>query len=73
MASKFTAGMKNFVEVLNQMWDAFAAGPYNALPLTGGTLTGSLTVDGSAALINLSGGSSPPRPPPKPPERLRSP
>ena len=40
MASKFTAGMKNFVEVLNQMWDAFAAGPYNALPLTGGTLSG---------------------------------
>ncbi|OBV41701.1 hypothetical protein, partial [Janthinobacterium psychrotolerans] len=43
MASKFTAGMKNVVEVLNQMWDAFAAGPYNALPLTGGTLTGPLT------------------------------
>ena len=43
MASKFTAGMKNVVEVLNQMWDAFAAGPYNALPLTGGTLTGIVT------------------------------
>ena len=42
MASKFTAGMKNFVEVLNQMWDAFAAGPYNALPLTGGQLTGAV-------------------------------
>jgi len=40
MASKFYAGMKNVVEVLNQMWEAFAAGPYNALPLTGGTLTG---------------------------------
>lgn len=43
MANKFTAGMKNVVEVLNQMWDAFAAGPYNAVPLTGGTMTGSLT------------------------------
>ncbi|WP_426076872.1 hypothetical protein [Janthinobacterium sp. PSPC3-1] len=43
MASKFTAGMKNVVEVLNQMWDAFAAGPFNALPLTGGALTGPLT------------------------------
>lgn len=40
MANKFTAGMKNVVEVLNQMWAAFAAGPYNALPLTGGVLTG---------------------------------
>lgn len=43
MASKFTAGMKNVVEVLNQMWDAFAAGPYNALPLTGGNLSGPVT------------------------------
>ena len=42
MASKFTAGMKNVVEVLNQMWDAYAAGPFNALPLTGGTMTGPL-------------------------------
>lgn len=42
MASKFKAGMLNFIEVLNQMWDAFAAGPYNALPLTGGTMTGAL-------------------------------
>lgn len=40
MASKFLPGMKNVLEVLNQMWDAFAAGPYNALPLTGGVLTG---------------------------------
>ena len=43
MASKFLPGMKNVLEVLNQMWDAFAAGPYNALPLTGGTMTGPLT------------------------------
>jgi len=42
MASKFLPGMKNVLEVLNQMWDAFAAGPYNALPLSGGTMTGPL-------------------------------
>lgn len=42
MANKFTAGMTNFVDVLNQMWNAFAAGPYNALPLTGGNLTGAV-------------------------------
>lgn len=42
MANKFKAGMLNFIEVLNQMWDSFAAGPYNALPLTGGTMTGPL-------------------------------
>lgn len=42
MASKFKAGMLNFIEVLNQMWDAFAAGPYNALPLTGGTVSGTV-------------------------------
>ena len=41
--ARFTAGMKNVVELLNQMWDAFAAGPYNALPLTGENLTGSVT------------------------------
>ena len=43
MASKFYAGMKNVVEALNEMWAAFAAGPYNALPLSGGTMTGPLT------------------------------
>lgn len=43
MASKFYAGMKNVVEALNEMWAAFAAGPYNALPLTGGTPTGPIT------------------------------
>lgn len=48
MASKFLPGMKNVLEVLNQMWDAFAAGPYNALPLTGGMLTGTVV---STALI----------------------
>lgn len=40
MASKFLPGMKNVLEVLNQMWDAFAAGPFNALPSVGGSLTG---------------------------------
>ena len=43
MASKFLPGMKNVLEVLNQMWDAFAAGPYNAVPLSGGTMTGPLS------------------------------
>jgi hypothetical protein len=42
MANKFTVGMRNLVEVLNQMWDAFAAGPYNAVPLTGGRMSGTL-------------------------------
>lgn len=42
MASKFYAGMKNVVQELNEMWAAFAAGPYNALPLTGGILSGPL-------------------------------
>jgi hypothetical protein len=42
MANKFKAGMLNFIEVLNQMWDAFAAGPYNAVPLTGGRMSGTL-------------------------------
>lgn len=40
MANKFKAGMMNFIEVLNQMWDAFVVGPFNALPLTGGSLSG---------------------------------
>lgn len=42
MANKFKAGMLNFIEVLNQMWDAFVVGPYNALSLAGGALTGRL-------------------------------
>ena len=52
MAIKFKAGMLNFIEVLNQMWDAFAAGPYNALPLVGGNLTGPLT---STSSISAAG------------------
>jgi len=50
MANKFAAGMRNVVEVLNQMWDAFAAGPYNALPLTGGMLIGPLTTTSTIAV-----------------------
>ena len=53
MASKFYAGMKNVVEVLNQMWDAFAAGPYNALPLTGGALTGPVTTNSTVTAVRL--------------------
>ena len=62
MASKFTAGMTNFVQVLNEMWDKFAAGPFNALPLTGGTLTGPvvsgarITADSLAATTFISAG-----------------
>lgn len=43
MANYFYDGMQNVNERLNQLYAAFAAGPYNALPLTGGTLTGPLT------------------------------
>ncbi|WP_219119122.1 hypothetical protein, partial [Janthinobacterium sp. UMAB-56] len=40
MADYFYDGMPNVNERLNLLYTAFAAGPYNALPLTGGTLTG---------------------------------
>jgi hypothetical protein len=53
MANKFKAGMLNFIEVLNQMWDAFAAGPYNGLPLTGGTLTGPVSSTTSISAATL--------------------
>ena len=43
MANFFYDGMPNVNECLNALYTAFAAGPYNALPLTGGTLTGPLT------------------------------
>lgn len=57
MASKFLPGMKNVLEVLNQMWDAFAAGPYNALPLTGGALSGSVTSTSFIAATALYAGN----------------
>lgn len=40
MADKFYDGMPNVNEKLNEMDRAFAAGPYDALPKTGGNLTG---------------------------------
>lgn len=40
MADKFYDGMPNVNDKLNELDRAFAAGPYNALPLTGGTLSG---------------------------------
>ena len=61
MADFFYDGMPNVNERLNQLYVAFAAGPYNALPLSGGTLTGSLTIDvkgGVSSAITLSSGAS---------------
>lgn len=52
MANKFFPRMPNLVEVLNQMWNAFAAGPFNALPLIGGVLTGLLTAPAITAVRN---------------------
>lgn len=43
MADVFLDGMPNVNEELNKMQRAFAAGPYNALPLTGGNLTGAVS------------------------------
>ncbi|KAB0331785.1 tail fiber domain-containing protein [Janthinobacterium sp. PLB04] len=42
MADFFKDGQIDYIQRLNQMYTAFAAGPYNALPLTGGTLSGAL-------------------------------
>lgn len=49
--------MKNVLEVLNQMWDAFAAGPYTAVPLSGGTMTGPLVVKKYIQANTFSGNS----------------
>lgn len=43
MADKFYDGMPNVNEKLNEMDRAFSAGPYSALPLTGGTMSGPIT------------------------------
>ena len=43
MADKFYDGMPNVNDKLNEMDRAFAAGPYNALPLTGGIMSGPIT------------------------------
>ena len=42
MADKFYDGMPNVNEELNKLNTAFEKGPYNALPLSGGNLTGPL-------------------------------
>jgi hypothetical protein len=43
MADFFKDGQLDYIQRLNQMYTSFAAGPYNALPLSGGVLTGKLT------------------------------
>lgn len=40
MSTRFYYGQKDYIIQLNLMDDAFQAGPYSALPLAGGTLTG---------------------------------
>lgn len=42
MATVFYDGMPNVNEKLNELYTAFAAGPYSAVPLSGGTMTGAL-------------------------------
>jgi hypothetical protein len=51
MADFFKDGQLDYIQRLNQMYTAFAAGPYNALPLTGGDLTGPVT---SSSLITAT-------------------
>lgn len=43
MADKFYDGMPNVNDKLNELDRAFAAGPYSALPLTGGIMSGPIT------------------------------
>jgi len=43
MADKFYDGMPNVNEKLNELDRAFAAGPYSALPLSGGIMSGPIT------------------------------
>lgn len=40
MSTRFYYGQKDYIIQLNLLDDAFQAGPYSALPLAGGTLTG---------------------------------
>lgn len=58
MADFFYDGMPNVNERLNQLHTAFAAGPYGALPSTGGTLSGPLMIDVASgnALLTLAAG-----------------
>lgn len=59
MADFFQDGQRDYIQRLNQLYTAFAAGPYGSLPSTGGTLTGPLTIDtGSAtAVLKLAAGA----------------
>lgn len=53
MADFFYDGMPNVNERLNLLYTAFAAGPYNALPLSGGVLTGKLTASAGLSTTGL--------------------
>ena len=57
MANYFYDGMQNVNERLNQLYAAFAAGPYNALPLTGGALSGPVTSTSFIAATALYAGN----------------
>ena len=57
MTYPFYDGMDNVNEVLNQLYVAFAAGPYNALPLTGGALSGTVTSASFIAATALYAGN----------------
>lgn len=54
MATVFYDGMPNVNEKLNELYTAFAAGPYNALPLTGGNLTGPVTSTSTFSATTIS-------------------
>lgn len=54
MADYFYDGMPNVNERLNQLYNVFAAGPYNALPLTGGMVTGPVVSTSSIGAQQLN-------------------
>lgn len=57
MADYFYDGQRDYIQRLNQLYTAFAAGPYGSLPSTGGTLTGELRLNvqgGQGALVTLT-------------------
>jgi len=58
MADKFYDGMPNVNEELNKLNAAFEKGPYNALPLTGGALSGPVSSTSTLAFL----GANPPAP-----------
>ncbi|MGF6116702.1 hypothetical protein ABIE30_000630 [Janthinobacterium lividum] len=57
MADYFYDGMPNVNERLNLLYTAFAAGPYNALPLTGGALTGPVSSSSSLSATSIIAGT----------------